>query len=147
MLIPRVNRGLPDKVFAIVRNFTSATILDGIVLRWATSADVLSGYTRIPGVDVAVGTAAVLSAAGISAVANTITGHISGEYGLCQVYGYHSNVSSSGATDAVGVTYIAGAAGVVNPAGAAADDPSARLGVCITTGVGSRSGVIIKCMG
>lgn len=85
MLTGRVKRTDPEKVFIAVRNsYSTASLSDGQSVIWdfATDADGV-GVTRPS----ARATNAGVAAAGVAA--ETIA---AGDYGLLQVYGYHSAV-------------------------------------------------------
>ncbi len=85
MIFQRINRTSPEKVFVIVRNsWTTAALTNGQAVQWDFGTDLDGvGVTR----PTARATNAGLAAAGIVA-----EGIASGEYGLIQVYGYHSAV-------------------------------------------------------
>lgn len=108
-MFQRINRTNPEKVFIIVYNsYSTAALSNGQAVIWdfATDADGV-GVTR----PTARATNAGMAAAGI--VAETIA---SGEYGLLQVYGYHSAVrmrTVTGGTPAI----VAGRPLVINVAG------------------------------
>lgn len=140
MQISRIVRGVPDKVFIIVKNAeASTTLADGhtVVHDVATTAN--------HGVDVKLsGTGAdeLIVAGIISAGTNGIP---AGSYGLCQVYGYHDNVLTLTTAIAAGVT-------VGSSTTAGALDVGATLGAVIgvTLRLGAaaafRCGVMIKMM-
>lgn len=86
MLFQRINRTNPEKVFVVVFNSYSTaaiTIGQGVIWDFATDADGV-GVTR----PTARATNAGLAAAGVVAEASITAG----QYGLLQVYGYHSAV-------------------------------------------------------
>lgn len=83
MLFQRINRSSPEKIFISVYNSYSTASLtngQGVIWDFATDADGV-GVTR----PTARATNAGVAAAGV--VAETIA---AGDYGLVQVYGYHS---------------------------------------------------------
>lgn len=86
MLLQRLNRTDPEKIFAVVRNdYATASLTNGQAAMWnypATTPDGL-GVTR----PTARATSAGVAIAGV--IAGTI---VSAGYGLCQVFGYHSAV-------------------------------------------------------
>jgi len=85
MLFERINRTNPEKIFAVVYNsYSTASLTNGQACMWdyATDADGV-GVTKPAAIAVAAG----LAIAGVAA--ETIA---SGDYGLVQVYGYHSAV-------------------------------------------------------
>ncbi|HYB96809.1 MAG TPA: hypothetical protein VEC39_17685 [Vicinamibacterales bacterium] len=109
MMFGRVNRTGPEKVFiAVMNSYSTASLTNGQAVIWdfATDADGVS-VTR----PTARATNAGMAAAGI--VAETI---VAGDYGLLQVYGYHSAVrmrTVTGGTPAI----VAGRPLVINVAG------------------------------
>jgi hypothetical protein len=145
MLSKRINRGTPDTVYAIVRNLHSATLVDGDVVQWLLSSDTPpTGYTRIPGVDVKQSASVANSVAGVMAKGSTLQG----AYGLCQVYGYHSNVKTTAATLAVNTVVTADASGAAVAASVAAlaNITDRRIGTCITVGASNRAGIQLRVM-
>lgn len=85
MLLQRVNRTDPEKIFIVVLNsYSTASLTNGQAVQWdhQTDADGV-GVTR----PTARATSAGMDIAGVAA--ETIA---AGEYGLLQVYGYHSAV-------------------------------------------------------
>lgn len=109
MLIQRINRTDPEKVFVVAYNsYSTATLINGQAVIWdfATDADGL-GVTR----PTARATNAGIAAAGI--VAESI---VAGDYGLIQVYGYHAAArmrTVTGGSPAI----VAGRPLVINVAG------------------------------
>jgi hypothetical protein len=67
-----------------------------------------------------------------------------GEFGKVQVFGYHGNAKTAGATAGLSLT-SSGTAGTM-VAGGTADPPISVLGYAITTTAGSRSKVWLRCM-
>lgn len=91
MLFQRINRANPEKVFIVAKNsYSTASLSNGQAVIWdfATDADGV-GVTR-PSARATNGGIAV---AGVAA--ETIA---AGEYGLVQVYGYHSAARTRTAT-------------------------------------------------
>jgi hypothetical protein len=85
MLLQRINRSSPEKVFVVAKNsYSTASLTNGQVVEWdhQTDADGV-GVTK----PTANATAHGAAVAGV--VAETIA---AGSYGLIQVYGYHSAV-------------------------------------------------------
>ncbi|MHC1625551.1 MAG: hypothetical protein ACXQS2_06080 [Methermicoccaceae archaeon] len=85
MLFQRINRSSPERVFIIVYNsYDTASLSNGQAICWdyAADADGVS-VTKPPA------RAASAGAAFAGIAAETIA---AGDYGLCQVYGYHSAV-------------------------------------------------------
>ena len=110
MLFSRINRGSPEKVFISVYNsYSTAAITVGQAVMWdfPTDADVV-GVTR----PTARATNAGMACAGVVAS----TSIAAGDYGLVQVYGYHSAArvrTVTGGSPAI----VAGRPLVVNVAG------------------------------
>ena len=98
MLFQRVNRSDPEKLFFVCKNtYSTASLTNGQAVMWdyVTDKDGV-GVTKATAQDAK---AAGLVAAGVAA--ETIT---AGNYGLIQVYGYHSAVRQralSGGTPAI----------------------------------------------
>ena len=95
MLFQRIKRTDPEKIFIVVRNsWTSAptSISNGYVVQWDFTTDKDGvGVTRGTGMATNLGNAC----AGVCA--ETIA---AGDYGLVQVYGYHSAVKARANTSA-----------------------------------------------
>ena len=84
MLFQRINRSDPEKVFVGVYNsYSTAAITNGQAVNWDFITDVDGVGVTIP---LARATNAGVAAAGVVATASIA----SGDYGLAQVYGYHS---------------------------------------------------------
>ena len=85
MLLKRISRTDPEKIFMGVKNsWSSASLADGYVVQWDFTTDIDGvGVTQPTGMATNLGNAC----AGVAA--ETIA---AGEYGLVQVYGYHSAV-------------------------------------------------------
>lgn len=110
MLIQRINRTDPEKVFIVGYNsYATAALSNGQAVIWdfATDADGI-GVTRPS----ARATNAGVAVAGI--VAEAIA---SGEYGLIQVYGYHSAVRVRQDTASAAANVAAGRPLTLNTAG------------------------------
>jgi hypothetical protein len=111
MLFQRIKRSDPEKIFAVVKNsWSTASLTNGQPVQWdfTTDADGV-GVTR----PTARATNAGLAVAGVAA--GTIA---SGEYGLIQVYGYHSatwvrNITGGSPAVAAGSPLALGSAGSV----------------------------------
>ncbi len=86
MLFQRVNRTNPEKIFVVAKNsYATASLTNGQAVIWDWTTDV-------DGVGVTLATATNLVSQG-SDVAGIATETIAaGNYGLLQVYGYHSAV-------------------------------------------------------
>ncbi len=86
MLFQRVNRTNPEKIFLVAQNsYSTASLTNGQAVIWDWTTDV-------DGVGVTLATATV-NVAGGSDIAGIATETIAaGDYGLLQVYGYHSAV-------------------------------------------------------
>ena len=86
MLFQRVNRSSPEKVFVVAYNsYSTAAITNGQGVNWDFITDVDGVGVTMP---LARATNAGMGAAGIVASASIAAG----DYGLIQVYGYHSAV-------------------------------------------------------
>jgi hypothetical protein len=110
MLFQRINRSNPEKVFIVAKNsYSTASLTNGQAVIWdfATDADGV-GVTR----PTARATNAGIAVAGVAS--ETIA---AGDYGLLQVYGYHSavrqRIASSADTLAPGAPIGLNAAGSV----------------------------------
>lgn len=89
MLIQRVNRSNPEKIFLVCKNtYSTASLTDGQAVMWdyATDADGV-GVTKPTASNKAGGNHYGTAFAGVAA--ETIA---AGSYGLIQAYGYHSAV-------------------------------------------------------
>lgn len=138
MLIPRIVRGGPDKIFAIVRNTEAATnMIDGEVVTWSVAVTANWGSDIVRSVSL-----------GQLTVAGVISGKtiVPGDFGFCQVYGFHNNVKTTAAAQAAGTTAVSDAAAAAGNGGTG-DDPSSRLGVYLRLGSGNIAGLFIKAMG
>ena len=88
MLFQRVNRSNPEKIFIVAKNsYSTASLTNGQAVHWdyATDADGVGVTIPLSGV----GRAGHYGLAFAGIAAETIA---SGDYGLLQVYGYHSAV-------------------------------------------------------
>ena len=100
MLLQRVNRTNPEKVFLVAKNsYDTASLTNGQAVIWdyATDADGV-GVTKPTDQTARAGS---LGTAFAGIAAETIA---SGDYGLLQVYGYHSSVivrTNTGAQPAI----------------------------------------------
>jgi len=86
MLFQRINRGSPEKIFIVAYNsYSTASLTNGqaVIWDWTTDAD---------GVGVTLATATENVAGGIDVAGIAAETIASGQYGLLQVYGYHSAV-------------------------------------------------------
>ena len=101
MLFQRIKRSDPEKIFIVVKNsWTSASIANGYVVQWDFNVDIDGvGVTRPTGMATNLGNAC----AGVAV--ETIA---SGEYGLVQVYGYHSAVKARACTSAENIVLGSG---------------------------------------
>ena len=86
MLWQRINRSSPEKVFVVAYNsYSTAAITNGQGVNWDFITDIDGVGVTIPlarATNGGIGAAGVVASASIS----------SGDYGLIQVYGYHSAV-------------------------------------------------------
>ena len=86
MLFQRINRSNPEKMFISVRNsYSTASLTNGQAVIWDWTTD-------IDGVGVTLATATENVAAGIDIAGIAAETIAAGDYGLIQVYGYHSAV-------------------------------------------------------
>lgn len=84
MLIPRISRGNPEKIFVVAYNsYSTAAITVGQGVNWDFVTDADGVGVTMP---LARATNAGFAAAGVVASATIAAG----DYGLIQVYGYHS---------------------------------------------------------
>ncbi|MBW2621266.1 MAG: hypothetical protein JRD68_00040 [Deltaproteobacteria bacterium] len=108
MILQRINRTDPEKIFIVVMNsYGTASLANGQAVIWDFAGDADGvGVTR----PTAIATNLGLAAAGI--VAEAIA---AGDYGLVQVYGYHSavrtRVMTSGGNIEAGTPLALNAAG------------------------------------
>ena len=93
MLFQRIKRSDPEKIFIIVRNsWTTGAVANGYVVQWDFNADKDGvGITRPTGMATNLGNAC----AGVA-----VESIAAGDYGLVQVYGYHSAVKARACTSA-----------------------------------------------
>lgn len=86
MLFKRINRADPEKIFIVVKNsYSTASLTNGqaVIWDWTTDCD---------GVGVTLATATVNVSAGQDVAGIAAETIAAGDYGLLQVYGYHSAV-------------------------------------------------------
>ena len=86
MLFQRVNRTNPEKIFLVAKNsYATASLTNGqaVIWDWTTDKD---------GVGVTLATATENVPCGIDVAGIAAETIASGDYGLLQVYGYHSAV-------------------------------------------------------
>lgn len=86
MLFQRVNRTNPEKVFLVAKNsYSTASLTNGqaVIWDWTTDGD---------GVGVTLATATENVSCGIDVAGIATETIAAGNYGLLQVYGYHSSV-------------------------------------------------------
>ena len=109
MLLSRINRDDPEKIFIVVKNsWDTATITNGMAVQWDFTTDV-------DGVGVTQPTARSTNT-GLAIAGICVESIVSGTYGLVQVYGYHPSVIMKAGTG----TSLAGALGcalAINAAG------------------------------
>jgi hypothetical protein len=94
MILQRINRTDPEKIMIVVKNsWATAALSNGQAVMWDFNDDVDGvGVTR----PTAIATNLGIAGAGIAAEAIAI-----GDYGLIQVYGYHSAVRARAGTSAL----------------------------------------------
>ncbi len=84
MLFSRINRTNPEKIFIVAKNsYTTASLTNGQVVIWDWTTDK-------DGVGVTLATATENVSAGQDVAGVAVETIAAGEYGLLQVYGYHS---------------------------------------------------------
>ncbi|MAH47228.1 hypothetical protein CMI37_15495 [Candidatus Pacearchaeota archaeon] len=86
MILQRINRSDPEKIFIVVKNsYSTASLTNGqsVIWDWTTDAD---------GVGVTLATATENVAAGTDFAGVAVDTIAAGAYGLLQIYGYHSAV-------------------------------------------------------
>lgn len=86
MLFQRVNRTNPEKIFLVAKNsYSTASLTNGqaVIWDWTTDGD---------GVGVTLATATENVSCGVDVAGIATETIASGDYGLLQVYGYHSAV-------------------------------------------------------
>ena len=99
MIFQRINRSSPEKIFVVVFNsYSTAAITVGQGVNWDFINDIDGVGVTIP---LARATNAGFGAAGVVASASVAAG----DYGLVQVYGYHSAVRVRSVT--IGIPAIA----------------------------------------
>lgn len=112
MLIQRINRSDPEKVFIVVKNsYSTAAITNGQAVTWDFVTDQDGVGVTMP---LARATNQGFGVAGIVATASIAAG----DYGLIQTYGYHSatrvrTVTSGGVVATPGMPLALNAAGSV----------------------------------
>ena len=85
MLFKRMSRANPEKIFMVVKNsYSTASLTNGQVVQWDYQSEKDGVSVTIPS-----GMASNFGNAAAGVVAETI---VFGDYGLVQVYGYHSAV-------------------------------------------------------
>jgi hypothetical protein len=86
MLFARINRSNPEKIFVVAKNsYSTAALSNGQAVIWDWTTD-------MDGVGVTRATATVNEAAGTDIAGIAVEAIAAGDYGLLQVYGYHSAV-------------------------------------------------------
>ena len=101
MLLKRINRSTPERIFMVVKNsWTSASLVNGYMVQWDFTVDIDGvGVTQPTGMATNLGNAC----AGVAV--ETIA---SGDYGLVQVYGYHAAVRARVCTSNDGIALGSG---------------------------------------
>ena len=111
MLFQRVNRSSPEKVFIVVYNsYSTAAITNGQAVQWDFTTD-------HDGVGVSIPTARATNQGFATAGIVATSSIAAGDYGLIQVYGYHSATRVRTVTSG-GVVAVAGMPLAINAAGA-----------------------------
>jgi hypothetical protein len=84
MLFQRISRTNPEKIFIVVKNsYSTASLTNGMPVIWDWTTD-------MDGVGVTLATATANVAGGIDVAGVAVETIAAGDYGLLQVYGYHS---------------------------------------------------------
>ena len=144
MLIQRINRSDPEKVFVVVKNSYTSAITVGMAVVWDSVTDQDGVGVERPA------TASLNNFAGVVETASIAAG----DYGLIQVYGFNSNASGDGTTGAgagdglliangshdfiLDATEVSGAVGTISP--------QVVLMEAYTTGAAAATKVFIKAM-
>lgn len=141
MLLQKINRVQPEKVFASVIVEEAAGVVEGDCVKWSTT-----GSAAFPFGSSVVKTAAAtdLLVAGIIWAFGSAATVVLGDYCLMQVYGPHNNTKISGALAAAGLPISPSATAGQAGAGATADDPSARIGVSLNAVAAGRATIFIQ---
>lgn len=159
MLFQRVNRTNPEKIFLVAKNaYTTASLTNGqaVIWDWTNAVDGIS-------VTLAVATNLVSQGTDVAGIVSETIG--SGDYGLLQVYGYHSAVrvramtstsahqySQSAAEVALGTPLVGGISTVfcleaITPAASAQHlRPCAFAFAASTTFTTAVMAVFLKCL-
>lgn len=153
MQTPRIVRGQPEKMFAVVRNLHTGNLVDGDVVVWLLSTDTPpTGWSFTPTASQSLAVVGTdVKQSGASANLKTIGGVMAlgaaglaqGEWGTMQVYGFHSNVKCGTATAGTEVATVATAGTCGDAASAIA---AVFLGVCTRTAAAGRGGIQIMRM-
>lgn len=132
-----MRRGIPDQIFAVMKNTSSAVLSDGDLVRFDFSA---------PAADLGLG---VIKSSGATLIG--IIGIVSGidmqpgDFGLIQCYGVHFTAKADAGLGAGNDIKSSATAGQV-ALGSSADDPQVSLGFAIGATVSGRAPVFLKCM-
>ena len=137
-MFQRTKRTDPEKIFGIYKNSDTVALVDGDLCKLdLTAADGVS----VTGSGT---TATQLTCVGVAKV-NSAVGFSVGDYGMVQVYGYHSNVKAIAGVTA-GAAIKSGTTANCVMLGSVNDDPVAQLGFAITATSGGRIKAFLRCM-
>jgi hypothetical protein len=137
MLFQRIKRADPEKIFMICHHDpnASASLVNGDLVTFPTS-----------GTGVILGTSVKKSSGATDIPCGVAAGTIpTGDYGLIQVFGYHSSVKSASGTVGTGLIPSATTGNVANGAGAG-DSPYLAIGYPLLAHSVDRTGVFIRLM-
>lgn len=142
MLFQRITRTDPDKVFIIVHNNQGGNIVRGDILEFDDAA----GATY-PGVSVELAdSAAATLVAGVCEGATIGGGTVAtGDFGLCQVYGYHDAIITDGTVATAGEVLVSDANGDAD-VGAEGTQTLGIFAVALGADTGTLVSGIIRCM-
>lgn len=133
-----INRGQPEKIFAICKNGDTAALAHGDLVAWdSVAADgvTVKGSPASAGILYVAGVVHDPSGNGVGV----------GEYALVQVYGYHSHVKAVAGVTAM-TAIKSGATAKSVALGATADDPVAQIGISLTAVSGGYCTVLLRVM-
>jgi len=131
MQIPKLTRGVAEKVYIVVENNEGAELLPGVVTEWTATATVADQGRLVEKVDIIVNATTGLAAGVAGVVDSTIA---TGDTGRLQVYGPAEVRCST--TIAVGRLAVATSAGVAPTAVVTSD-----VQTTTTTAMYARAGV------
>jgi hypothetical protein len=140
MLIQRINRTDPEKIFIVVKNsYSTAAITVGQAVVWDYTTDA-------DGVGVIQPTTALLKAE--CGVVESASIAVDG-YGLVQVYGHHASAQVDGSTGTTGgkpLTVQDGSFALIAATGTSGVSHSFIAGETYSTGAAAAKKVFIRCL-